>query len=168
MASVNLGCVWKRNVFGATAPFKFPVNFQAGATQLIKSGDILDLSGSVAPLASDKSMAGIIAVSDCEIRSGDLGGYRDAIVPRPGDMFEFALSASAVPTIAEALYWSTSQVLAVSGSNIIGYITDVSFIPLQGFNSVNPSFDVGTTLRTVSNVLMSFKQSVSYYAALYI
>jgi hypothetical protein len=167
MSAVNLGCIWKKNTLGRTGPFKFPLKFDAGANQTVKTGEILDTSGSfVAPLASDKSMTSIIAVADIEIRSGDLAGYRLAIIPQPGDLFELDLSAAAAPAVAAALYYNTSQKLATSGSNIIGYVQDESMIPLQGSQSVNPSYDAGTTLRTVSRVLFCFKQSVSYWNGL--
>lgn len=167
MAAVNLGCVWKKNIFGASAPFKFPALFAAGASQAIKSGELLDLNtGTAAPLASDKAMSGIIAISDCELRSGDLAGYHMVIIPRPGDIFEMALSAAAAPAVAASLYWSTSQILATSGSNILGTVVDDSIIPMQGFDSVNPSYTAGTTFRTVGKVLFAVKQAASFYAAL--
>lgn len=165
--AVNLGCVWKRNVFGAKEPFKFPGKFQAGASQAVKSGEILKLSGGYfVPESSDEAMSAVIAIADAEVRSGDLEGYRMIIVPRPGDIFELSLSTAAAPAVGASLYVSDSQTLKTSGSNVIAVTCDESMIPLQGFNSVNPSYDAGTTLRTVSKVLFTFKASVSFYAAL--
>jgi hypothetical protein len=165
--ATNLGCVWRRNIFGAKEPFKFPGSFQAGASQAIKSGEILKLStGNFVPETSDESMSAVIAFADCEIRSGDLAGYHHIIVPRPGDIFELALASAAAPAVGASLYVSNSQTLTTSGSNVIGTVVDESMIPLQGFQSVNPSYDAGTTLRTVSKVLFVVKASVSYYAAL--
>jgi hypothetical protein len=167
MAATNLGCTWRRNLLGASEPFKFPLKFDSGANQAVKMGEILDTSGSfVAPLASDKAMAGIIAVAACEIRNGDFAGYRMAIIPRPGDVFEYALSAAAAPAVAASLYWSDSQTVKTSGSNILADVLDESMIPIQGFQSVNPSFDAGTTLRTVSKVLLVFKAATSYWVTL--
>ena len=168
MAATNLGCTWRYNLFGATEPFRFPGSFVAGATTAIKSGEILVLAATTwAPLGADQSNVATIAVMDNqEIRSGDLAGYHPIIIPRPGDVFEYALSAAAAPAIAAPLYWSTSQILATSGSNALAYVVDESIFPQQGFQSVNPSFDAGTTIRTVSKVLIVFKASVSYWLAL--
>lgn len=166
--ATNLGCIWKKNLYGAMAPFKYPGSFVAGSTTAVKSGEILVLgAGTWAPLGSDASMSATIAVSDSEVRAGDLAGYRPIIVPRPGDVFEITLAAAAAPGLATALYYSSSQALTITaGTNIIGYEFPEGEIPLQGFQSVNPSYDATTTIRTVSKVTFVFKASVSYWAAL--
>lgn len=167
MTAVNLGGVWRRNLFGAKEPLKFPGLFQAGATQAIKSGEILKLSsGNWVPESSDESMSAIIAFADAEIRSGDLAGYHMIVVPRPGDVFELSLSAAAAPAVGASLYVSDSQTLKTSGTNVIGTVVDESIIPLQGFQSVYPSFDAGTTIRTTGKILFVVKAAASYYAAL--
>lgn len=171
MAAENLGCIWKKNVLGASAPFKYPFLFGAGASQAVKQGEILDVNtGTAVPLASDKAMSAILVVACEEVRSGDLAGYRMCIVPRPGDVFELALSATAAPGLAVAapLYFSTSQILASTGTNILGYTVDDSVIPVQGQNSVNPSYDAGTTFRSQGSVLFAFKQAASFFAGLFI
>lgn len=156
------------NMFGAPGPFKFPGKFQAGATQAIKAGEILELSsGNWIPLDADQSMSAIIAVACCEIKSGDLAGYHDIIVPRPGDIFEFALAAAAAPSPGASLYFSDSQTLTTTaGSNVVATVCDETLLPKQGFQSVSPSFDAGTTILTKAQVRCVFKASVSYYAAL--
>ena len=155
------------SIFGAPGPFKFPGKFQAGATQAIKAGEILELSGgNWIPLDADQSMSGIIAVAACEIKAGDLAGYHDIIVPRPGDIFEFALATAAAPAVGASLYWSDSQTLTTSGSNVIATVADETLLPEQGFQSVSPSFDAGTTIRTRSQVRCMFKAAASYYAVL--
>lgn len=165
MAATNLkGAVWKFNTLGATKPYKRKILFGAGASQAVKRGEILDYAtGTAVPLASDKSMSGIIAIADCEIKSGDLAGYHMAIIPQPGDIFEFKIATAAAPTPGSALYWSDSQTLATSGSNILGYVNDDSMVPEQGFQSVDPSPDATTTLATRGKVLCSIKASVSQY-----
>lgn len=166
MAAVNRS-VWRKNIFGAPGPFKFPGNFQAGATQAVKVGEILKLSGgNWVPEGTDESYSAIIAFADAEIRSGDLAGYRMIIVPRPGDIFELPLSAAANPAVGASLYINNSQQLKTSGTNVLGVVCDSSEIPLQDFQSVNPGVDAGTTLRTVSNILFTVKAAASYYAAL--
>src|SRR5581483_10729291 len=164
MAATNLGCTWKFNLFGRNAPFKFPLNFSAGSSQAIKSGEILDLSGAnPVPLASDKAMTNIIAIADAESRDGDKAGYRMAIIPTPGDVFEYTLASAAAPSPGDSLYFSDSQTVATSGTHALGNVLDESTIPLQGFDSVNPSYAAGTTLRTVSKIRMTFKAGASYW-----
>jgi len=144
-------------------PTKFPLLFGAGATTAIKSGEILDYAtGTAVPLASDKAMSKIIAIADCEIRSGDLAGYRKAIIPRLGDVFEYSLAAASAPAVGANLYWSDSETLKVAGANVLAVVVDDSLIPLQGFNSVNPSYDAGVVLRTTGKVRLVFLNAVSY------
>lgn len=155
------------NVNGAPGPYKFPCKFKAGATQAVQRGEILELSsGDFIPLDADQSMSAIIAVSDCEIISGDLAGYHDAIVPRPGDIFEAELATAAAPSPGASLYWSDSQTLTTTGSNVIGTVVDASALPLQGFQSRDKSYDAGTTIITKGSVRFMFKAAVSYFAAL--
>lgn len=167
MAAVNRAC-WVKNVFGAPAPMKFPGKFQAGATAPVKIGEIIVLSsGNWIPLSSDTSMSGTIAISDCEIVSGDLAGFHNIIVPRPGDVFEFPLDAAATATATTALYYSTSQILTpTAGTNIIGYMQDEAAYPLQGFVRGGSLTDASTTVLSRGVIRMVFKASVSYFAAL--
>lgn len=156
------------NIFGAPGPWKVKGKFQAGATQAIKRGEILELSsGNFVPLTSDKAMAATVAIADCEIRSGDLAGYHDIIVPRPGDVFEFTNGAADNPGIGTSLYLTGSQTLtSTAGTNVIAVSFDEGPVPTQGFQSVNPSFDVGTTVRSQGTVRCIVKASCSYYAAI--
>lgn len=154
------------NLYGAPGPMKFKGKFQAGASQAIKKGELLKLvSTNWVPL-TDTAMSAIVGVSDCEIASGDLAGYHDIIVPRPGDVFEAAIATAAATAPGTALYCSDSQTVAASGSNILGAAVDDSLIPTQGFQSRSPSPDAGTTLTTSSTVRFTIKAAASYYAAL--
>lgn len=158
---------WVRNLLCrcCSEPFYYPGKFQAGSSQAVKRGEILELSGgNWVPLGSDKSMAAVIAVAYDEIKVGDLAGYYTIIVPRPGDVFEFALSAAAATAQAADLYWASSQSVATSGSNIIGQSVGIKNVPGQGHASDDASGDRGTTLLVQSSVEMMFKQSVSYWA----
>lgn len=167
MSAKNLGVTWVKNLYGAKEPLRFPLLFGAGSTTPIKSGEILDYAtGTAVPLASDKAMAGIIAIADAERRSGDLAGYQQAIIPRPGDVFELDLAAAGAPSPGDSLYFSDSQTVKTSGTNALGVVADASEIPTQGFQSVNPSFDAGTTLRTVSRIQFTVKAAASYFAKL--
>lgn len=159
---------WIRNFFGAKEPLTRLGLFQAGATQAIKRGEILELSGgNWIPLDADQSMAGVIAVADEEIKSGDRAGYYRIIIPRPGDVFEYALAAAGTAAPGTSLYWVDSQTVTVTtGSNILGVAVGDEQIPRQGHAADDASPDQGTTLRSISNVLMTFRAATSYYAVL--
>jgi hypothetical protein len=159
---------WVKNLNGSPGPLIMKGLFQAGATQAVKKGEILELdSGNWIPLNADQSMAGVIAVANEEIKSGDRAGYYEIIVPRPGDVFEFELATAAATAVGTALYYSTSQKLAASGSNILAYAVGQEHYPQkQGHLSDESSGDAGTTVRTTSNVLVSITKAASYYAAL--
>jgi hypothetical protein len=118
------------------------------------------------PSTDDASMSGVIAVAACEIRSGDLAGYYPIIVPGEEDLFVFDLATATNPSIGAALYYSTSQALATSGSNVIGYVASSEHYPKQGFKSVDGSPDAGTTIPNITQVVMTFKKSVSYQVAI--
>lgn len=166
MAAVNQ-VRWVGNVFGAKEPFRFPGKFQAGATQAIKRGEFLELSsGNFVPLSTDKAMTATVAISECEIISGDLAGYRMIIVPRPGDIFEADLSAAAGPAPGDNLFVNDSQTVKTSGTNQFGDVCDDTGPPIQDFASVNPSYDAGTTIPTRLAVRFTIKAAASYYAAL--
>lgn len=165
MAATNK-FTWKRNLNGASGPLRVRGKFQAGATQAIKQGEILELSSTNwIPLDADQAMAGIIAVADVEIRSGYRAGFYNLIVPRDGDVFEYALAAASNPALGASLYWSDSQTVTVTaGTNVLGYVVGDAHLPEQGLYPPDP--DGGTTIKTISSVLMVFKKAVSYYAAL--
>lgn len=155
------------NVNGATEPLIIPGKFQAGGTQAIKMGEILELSSeNWIPLDADQAMSAIIAVAACDIKSGDLAGYYPIIVPRPGDRFIYSFSNADNPAMGTSLYWvSSEQVTSTTGSNVLGYVTGWDHYPMQGHGAEDITSDRGTTLRSKSNIIMSFKLSVSYYAA---
>jgi predicted RecA/RadA family phage recombinase len=160
---------WIRNLNGHCEPLVMLGLFQAGATQAVKRGEILELSGgNWIPLDADQSMAGVIAVANEEIKAGDRAGYYEIIVPRPGDVFEFELAAAGATAVGTALYFSTSQKLTVTaGSNVIGNAVGQEHYPQkQGHLSDEPGGDAGTTVRNTSYVRMTFKAAASYYAAL--
>lgn len=159
---------WVKNLNGANAPLIMLGKFQAGSTQAVKRGEILELSGgNFIPLASDKSMSAIIAIANEELKVGDLAGYYEIIVPRPGDVFEFELAAASALALGTALYYSTSQVLTVTaGTNIIGYACGQENYPQQGHTADDASGDMGTTVRSTSYARMTFKEAVSYFKAL--
>jgi len=163
---------YRYSMFGAAGPYILPGKFQAGTTQAISRGELLELSsGNWIPLDADQSMAGIIAVSLVEIKAGDLAGYYPIIVPRPGDVFEFTLLStdSQNPDRGTALYWSSSQIVTTTaGSNILGHVVDHDGFPdVSGHASDDASVAEGTTIaNSPGTVLITIKEGASYYNAL--
>ena len=158
-----------RNLGGADGPLRMLGLFQAGATQAIKRGEILELSGgNWIPLDADQSMAAIIAVADEEIKSGDRAGYYHILVPRPDDVFKFTRTGStANPGIGTAVYFSDSQtVTTTTGTNLLARTVSMDHIPKQGHASEDGSPDAGTTLGSLDEVAVVFDADVSYFAAI--
>lgn len=159
-----------------TSPLVMPGNFAAGATQAIKRGELIELTGNTntewVPHDSDFAAAGNLAIAGCEVKSGDLAGFREIIVPREGDVFEFALksSDSQTPAIGAPVYFSSSEeVTTTAGTNVIGAIVGFGHYPYpQGHQANDASFDRGTTKQSVpgGKVLITITKAASYYAAL--
>lgn len=165
---------WVRNLNGATEPLVMLALFQAGATQAIKRGELLEFTGATntafVPLDSDYDMssAADVAIANEEIADGDRAGYYEVIVPRPGDVFEYDLAAAGATEVGTALYYSDSETVTVTaGTNIIGHAVGTEHYPdKQGHLSVDGSGDAGTTIRSTSKVRMSIEVSNSYYSRL--
>jgi hypothetical protein len=158
---------WVRNMFGAKEPLIIRALFGVAGVVAVKRGELLEFTGNTntefVPMDSDFAGNSNMAVANEEIKSGDRAGYYEIIVPRPGDIFEFELAAAAAPVLGASLYWSTSQKLATSGSNALGYVAGQAHYPAkQGHLADDASPDSGTTVRTVSFVEMTFKEAVSY------
>lgn len=162
---------WVKNLQGEKGPLVMLGKFQAGATQAIKRGELLELTGDTntawVPLDSDFAMAGNVAIANEEIKSGDLAGYYEIIVPRPGDVFEFELAAASAIAVGTALYYSSSEKLTVTaGTNIVGYAQGQEHYPLkQQHLTAEPSGDMGTTIKSTAHVRMCFRAAVSYWSA---
>ena len=161
--------VWVRNDYGATEPYRVLGSFQAGVTAAVKRGEILELTADSStkwvPMDSDFAGSANVAVSDADIASGDLAGYYPIIIPRPGDVFEFKIDTAAATTVGTAMYWSDSETLSASGSNILAYSTDQAHYPNeQNHMSKGGIVDNGTTIKVVAGtkVLCKFKEAVSY------
>jgi len=156
------------NLYGAKEPLRILGLFQAGSTQAIKRGEILELDTGVwIPLNADQSMSAVIAVADEEIKAGDLAGYYHILIPRPGDVFEFELAAAGATAIGTALYYSTSQKVTVStGSHVLGYACGQENYPqAQGHAADGDPSDRGTSIKSQSYVRMTFKEAASYLKA---
>lgn len=166
---------WDHNVNGAKAPFRVLGLFAAGSTATNDRGDILELTANSntewITMNSDFAGNANVAVAGEEILDGDLAGYYWIIVPRPGDVFEFILSAAGNPSIGASLYWSAAQTVAETGSNVLGRMLSTSHYPKQGRKSIDggASPDAGVVIPNTpgTRVLMGFDPDVSYYRALF-
>lgn len=173
---------WVRNLNGATEPLVVPGKFQAGATQAIKRGELLEFTGDSndawVPLDGDFDMSaalgsgGKVAIAHTEIASGDAAGFYEVICPRPGDVFEFTLLSTddQNPALGTAVYYSSSeQVTSTAGSNILGHVAGFPHYPYpQGHASKDAATDRGTTLGSVpgGKVHITIEESNSLYSAL--
>lgn len=145
---------------GALNPKVVLLPVQAGATQAIKAGEICQygkVAGYAAPVdaATDTTM---LVVAQKEQKSDDVERMLPFIVPRPDDMFEFALSANRAVELGETFAISDSQTLAYATSNVVFRIAD-------DCNQPEPE-EESTTARTVSHARGYFDEQASYLAAL--
>ncbi|HNR14402.1 MAG TPA: hypothetical protein PKM59_13935 [Thermodesulfobacteriota bacterium] len=149
---------WVKNIFGATQPLIMPGKVQAGATAVIKKGEICtynETAGYFIPANAIADFVYSFAISYEEQKSADLERYIDFIIPRPGDVFEFQLDAARAAAVGDALK------LTASDSQKLTYDADgnaVAFI--VGFENY-PEF--GTTLRNLSYAQVMFHAEFSYW-----
>lgn len=161
-----------RNIYGAPGPYIVPGAFQAGATQAVKMGEILELTGDSStkwvPWDSDYNADANIAIAAEEIKSGDRAGYYQIIVPRPGDVFTFELASASNPSLGASLYYSSSEKFTTSGTYPVAAVCGWHhYPPLQTHLTAEPSTDMGTTIKSTSWVEVTFLQDVSYFDALH-
>jgi len=170
MTAVNKSPFVKNLISGSNEPLIMMGLFQAGATQAIKAGEILEFTGDTnskfVPWDSDADITVGIAVAACEIKSGDRAGYYPIIVPRPGDVFEFALATAAATALGTSLYYSDSQTFAASGSHVMAFAAGDFHYPEQGHAADDASGDAGTTIKTRGIVHVTFKISRSWWTVL--
>lgn len=161
--------VWIDNLCGASEPLVMLGLFQDGSTQAIKRGEILELTGdgntAWVPIDSDFAGAANVAVAACEIKAGDRAGFYPITVPRPGDRFEFALDTANNPSLGTDVYYSDSETVSESGNNALAYVSGQKHYPdEQGHLSDDASGDAGTTIRSTSRIIVSFKEAASFFA----
>ena len=159
---------WCYNLFGIPEPLIMYGNFAAGTTAAIKRGELIELTGNTntewVPMDADFAGAANVAIANEEIKSGDRAGYYEIIVPRPGDVFEFALDTANNPAVGALLYWSDSETVSESGSNALAQVAGQEHYPQkQGHLADDAGGDAGTTLRNTARVRMIFKAAVSYW-----
>ena len=163
---------WVGNLNGQTRPMIYRALFQAGATQAIKAGELLEFTGNsfaaFAPLDSDFDMSGgDVAIANEEIKSGDRAGYYEVIVPRPGDVFEYELSAAAATTFGSELFFNSSEKVATSGTNVLGIAVGQEHYPQkQGHLADDAAGDAGTTVKSTTHIRMTICERNSYFSRL--
>lgn len=163
---------WIRNLLGAPEPLIMLASFQAGLTQAIKRGELLEFTGDSStdfvPIDSDFAFDGNIAIANEEIKNGDRAGYYEIIVPRPGDVFEFALATAAAVTYGTPLYYSSSEkVTTTAGSNVLGYAVGQEHYPQkQRHLTDDAAGDSGTTVASTAYARMTICESASIWAKL--
>ena len=145
--------------------------FQAGSTEAIEAGDILEYDGTNwTVLDADQSMAGTIAFANEDIDSGDLAGYYEIIIPRPGDIFKVAINTNSAVVWGDELYWvSENTVTVTTGSNVLGQSVRSDHYPqFQNHLSKGILGDNGTTIKIPSEafVHMTIDLGASYWAVL--
>lgn len=167
---------WRFDIGGARTPHTILDKFQAGSTQEIDDGELLERTGDTntawVPMDSDFAMAGNVAVSIGKIKSGDAEGMYEVIIPRPTDVFEAKLLSTddQNPARGTAVYWSDSEtVTTTAGSNILGYIYDHDGYPQQsGHASDDASVARGVTIGNCGGkVLFTIKEKNSYHNTLF-
>lgn len=159
---------YKGNIKGIK-PLIMNVPMTAGTSNTCERGDVLVLTtGNFVPLAADQAMAATIVVAEQKITAAHLAGYYPALVPQDGDLFQVDLAAaSAAVRGASAYVTDATQKLALSGTNVIGNVFDTAGYPRkQGEADVGDVADRGTTVQSVTRVLITIKKAASYLAAL--
>jgi len=157
-----------KNFGGDPEPLIMLGLFDAGATTAIKRGEMLELTGTGntvwVPMDSDADLSsGYFAIANEEIKAGDRAGYYEIIVPREDDVFRFDIDTAAATALGTALYWSDSETLSASGSNILGDAAGQDHYPRkQGHLADDGSADAGTTIRSVATVDIVIQKSNSY------
>ena len=161
---------WIKNINGATRPYIQKGLFQAGGTQAIVRGQLLEFTGDTntkwVPMDADFAMNSNVAIANEDINDGDLAGYYEIIVPRPGDVFEFALASASAVANAAPLYFSSATVVTTSaGSNIIGNSVGQDHLPQkQTHLTEGQQGDRGTTIKSTSTVQMLITETASIYS----
>jgi hypothetical protein len=145
--------------------------FQAGATQAITKGQLLertaDTNSKWVPIDSDHDATSTkLAIANQNISSGDLAGFYEIIEFRPGDVFEADLAAASAIAPETALYYSSATAVTVTaGTNIIAYSTQGPNHPAaQKRLSQGQLGDSGTTFQSTNKVRLIFRTAVSTFS----
>ncbi len=163
MAAVNRA-PWSKDINGGREPLRILMPVDAGSSYAIKRGEIckvgLNTSDRPGPVtaATDKTL---LVIADQEQKSTDVARMIPFIVPRPGDVFEFAISAARAVVFGDnfAIHSSTpSQTLAytAAGTNLVARQASDHNCPEPEEKSV--------TRRPVSFAQVVFDEQASFFA----
>lgn len=153
------------NLDGATEPFIASLKVQAGSTAAIKMGEICskdETSGYMTPVDAIADNKWKLAVAAEEQKASGSGNhairYMKFYIPRPGDKFEFELSAAAQVAAGDAL------ILVASESQQL--TRDVDGVPVAFVVGSSNVPDIGTSLEKISKVVCVFKEDSSVYSVI--
>lgn len=151
---------WMYNIDGASEPLRLLIPTKAGSTTAIKAGEMCKVgktyAGYPTPVTSGDATA--IVIAEEEQKSTDPERMLHYIIPRPGDVFEFALSAARAVVLGETLAVSNSETLAYAVSNVVARICATDNCPVPAEKSV--------TRRSVSRARVNFDDAASYWGML--
>jgi len=156
MAATNKS-PWRKNVLGETSPLRQQLLVALGSTRTIKRGEICYFdaaSGDLIPVAGAADNLHALVVADEEQSAAMPARFMWFILPRPGDVFEFALDAATQILWGDELQINDSQTLKKSTTDPIA----------QAIEVLAP--DTGVTWPTISRVLCVFYQAGKLNAGL--
>lgn len=152
---------WQRNLEGAAEPLEVLMPVDAGASYPIKKGEIckvgINTAGRPAPVTAATDVTQLVVAAE-EQKSTDVARFIRFQVPRPGDVFEFDLSAARAVVLGETLAISDSQTLAYAVENVIARIASDHNCPEPEEKSV--------TRRSISHAEVVFDETASYFSEL--
>jgi hypothetical protein len=173
MGAQNIRWIERLGHPSEVGPWRYLDKFQAGATQEIVAGQLLERTADTntrwVPIDSDHdaSAGAGLAIAGEDIKAGDLAGLYEILVPRPGDVFEFDLAAASALVPETALYYSASgstYLTVTAGTYIIAYsVLGPNAPSKQKHLSAGQLGDSGETYRSTSRVRAVFRAACSIY-----
>jgi hypothetical protein len=157
---------WIKNIHGLPMLTK-RMPFAAGSTRTVKAGEMLSINGGVMVLQSaDAAMTAELCFAAEEIKTADPAGRYLVIVPQPGDVFRSELATASNPAEGASVYFdgSTTEKVALSGSNAIGQVYDHNGIPPVQNHAESGGGDVGNTVGNATHIDWIVKTACSLNA----
>lgn len=150
MAGTNVSNKWVYNLDGASSPLIGKIaKVQAGSTATFSKGDLLKYSGGYwIRVTANTDYASQLVIAAEDQLATDVARYVNVIIPRAGDVFQFALATAddlAWNAPVEIVDHDTVQV-NTDTTNIFGYVAGLDQYPADG-----------TTLLYKSNLLVRFR-----------
>lgn len=143
---------WKSNVDGSEKPLRQQLNVALGSTRAINRGEICYLESDavgndMVPVSAATDNLHALFIADEEQLATDPARFMWFIIPRDGDVFEFALDAATAIDWGDELQISDSQTLKKSSTDPVAAAVDV------------PYEDAGVTSPSLSRVRATFKRA---------